>query len=133
MKAVHAIAVLLFVSAPCAAAEVDFSTVLTDYDGTTKLQDCAEWSKAATPVCEKLVDMTLARLSIMALGVPEQNLDPVKQVHRGILQRQIFRRPKLELDAADTELIKSQIGKLNIKPSAVLSAFELLDPASVKK
>lgn len=130
-----ATAALLFAVPLAHAAEIDMSVVLTDPDGKP-MTDCNKWVPQEPPLpakCEQLVDLTLGGLAYTALNRPEQNLTTADQVKRGLLALRVKSAHVTELDASDIELIKGVIGKMGIPPVVVVTAYRLLDPASLKK
>lgn len=116
------------------SGEVDFSAPILDLD-KKPFTDCLRWGDVpagAQPRCEQLVDMTLGRLAATALNTPEQNMTPQEIVKRGQLAIKTHAGGKVAVTAADIETIKAAIAKRGYPPVAVVSAFALLDPASVK-
>lgn len=114
---------------PAAAGNVDFSVVLVGTDGKP-FADCS----AADPSgkCTATVDMTLGRLAIAAIAVPDKNATLIDQVARGKLAYRISGAGTLDLTTDEIALIKARIGALGVSPLAVWQACKLLDPAQCK-
>lgn len=114
------------------AAEVDFNVQLKEMDSSGAV-DCNKVDQRQG-ACLEVVPLTLKRLVVAALDSPDANTPAMEKLRRGMLAQRVYRAEKaVELTAEEVQLVKDLIAKLNVKPSLIFQAYELLDPASVKK
>jgi hypothetical protein len=128
-----AIIALVFVVGvlPARAAEIDFSAVLHDAAGS-EMKDCDHVNQddPKVPFCDKYVPMTLSRVSAAAVDQIDQGVKAEDIVIRGQLAIKLRRSAsgKIDLDQRDIDLIKAQVAKMRLPPSAIAEVFDLLSP-----
>lgn len=118
---------------PARAAEIDFSVVLRNLDGSP-FTDCLRYDTTRSPpFCEHTVDMTVGAVAVMVLGPPvEQSSTPSEQVRRGRLAQRVYGAGKLDLDAAEIKMIEDLAYRRSLHPVALTRFLEVLDPAALK-
>lgn len=117
-------AIALFVSTSAFAANVDFSTVVTDADGAA-VADCAGSDCAGKP------PLTLGRIALHALTATfedEKNLAGEEKFKRGQFAMRVYKGDTVTLNAEDTALLKRLIAKA-YGPLVVIKTWPLLDPS----
>lgn len=138
MKAPFILASLLLSVQIASATEINFSQDLLDASGKTA-QDCDNINRSdpKAPYCDKYVNLTLGRLVAAAVDQTEQGLKPADIIIRGSLARKIRdaispispKKGKVDLDVRDIDLIKEQLAKMQIQPSTIDQAYDMLTPS----
>ena len=124
--------------APAPARPIDFSAMVLDANNKPFIT-CVETTEDGSK-CVKFSDTTLGLLSAIALGfqqaqsnrgmggAPPLALD--EQYKRGMLALKVRDAKELsDLTTGQVELIKNQIGSLNLNTIEVARAIHMLDPA----
>lgn len=141
-RLIAALVAACLLAAPAGAADaprkIDFSAVMLD-ENDKPYTDCAR-ADASTGKCLEERDITLGRLALRALTVQFPNeaaLSGEEQVRRALLAQAIYKAKDMAIDAGETDLICTAIAKivnrLGLPALVTLRAWELLDPARVKK
>lgn len=122
--------------------KINFLAPLADLDGRP-LQYCVRNEEPdptkppAPPKCAEFKDWTLSDLAVAALAVQERDESGIEQVRRMVLGQEIYKKGEAALDSKDTDLLCEAIAKFVNKTgtSALLTlrAWQILDPARVKK
>jgi hypothetical protein len=124
VKAIVLISALLM-SGSALAAEIDVTTPLTDLDGKTITVD-------GKPDGAPMILRIVAVNALLATYPEERDLGGDKKAERFVLASQIHTASKIDLTAENTALLKQLIGNA-YGPLVVGRAFEIIDPASIKK
>ena len=135
MRAIFGIFFVLILISVTQAAEINLGVALKELDGS-EIAECTKADPVDTRKCIESTPLTLARIAIRALASrfqDEANLAPEEQIKRGALATDIFRTPKLDLNAEQIALIKRLIPKLGMSTVIVYQAMQLLDPPTVAK
>lgn len=134
--------VLLLVTAPAFAVEIDFATKLVDLDGN-QYKDCVKPKPNPIPGavdggCFEYLEHTLGLISMAALDRPEQNgsVSVMEQARRAVLARKVYpgrgEKHLVDLSGPEVTLLVDQIAKMNLRPVEFLRVLELVDPARLK-
>jgi hypothetical protein len=121
--------------------KVNFLTVLTDMDGKPMMWvDCAKFDSETSPtkcVEQTRHEWTLSNLAVVSLAVQDLNETGVEQIRRQVLAQEIYKKGEATIDSKDTdtlcEAIAKYVNKGNLTALLTYRAWEILDPARLKK
>lgn len=133
---------LLLLSAPVAAVEIDFATVLKDLDDAP-YRFCVAPKPDKPTECGEWLSHTLGLIAFGALSrspdKPADSLaDQVKEAQRAVLARKVYpgknEKHVVNISGSEQTLIFDAIapGKQQLPKTEWLSALELIDPVRVK-
>jgi len=118
------------------AHKVNFRAVMTDAEGQTA-KICVKADDANPTKCADNRDLTLGYLALMALTAQEKDESGEDQVRRALLAQEVYKNGEVALDSKDTDLLCTAIAKAvnraGMSASFTLQAWQLLDPARIKK
>ncbi len=113
--------------------KIDFKTVLTTLDNKP-IQVPSE-GQSTCQVCghvEEPKDLTLERVSVIALFNSKQDEDAEKKLNRYILAQRVKQFPVVELSSEDIVFLRKEIS-ITYGPLVYGRASEILDPGEIKK
>lgn len=119
--------------------KVDFTAYITNQDNTP-LKECVKAKEPPNQTeCETFQEITLGMLTLRALTAqyPNETVTGEDQIRRALLATEIYKNASVTLDGKDQTMICDAIakfvGKTGQSMLITLRAWQLVDPARVKK